>query len=463
VTLKGFTITNGIATDPNNPDGPNASGGGIRDQGIASLTLTNVIVTNNLASADGGGVVMENTVSTPWTLTINNSVISNNHAGDAGGGIDADGSGKIFINAGTVITGNTSVNQGAGIWLDAIQDGNVFQTANLTVFGALISSNQALAAGNVGGGIGNAGNGVVTITNSTIVNNFSDGVGGGFGDEHAQGTLVVVNSLFLDNVAAGQGGGIETAGPATAITNSELKGNESGLASGGLFAGGITLTLKSSTLANNVASGDGQGLGGGGIELETTGTGSTITDSTITGNIALNSAGANGGGIDAPATFTGSVALLNDTINANYGTNGGGIFWAGTNGSIFSLQNTIVDKDLATTGPDLNNLAGPFTDNGGNLIGLAGPGNGNTGLGAAFGGLASTQVGTTTALDALLAALGNYGGPSIGALGFNLVLETEGLKPGSPALGKGIVAGAPATDERGFPSVVNGKVNIGAV
>ena len=108
---------------PANRDGPGASGGGIRDQGNASLTLNNMIVTNNIATADGGGISMENLVSTPWTLTVNNSIISNNHAGDAGGGVETDGSGKVFINAGTVITGNTCVNQGGGIWLDAIQVG----------------------------------------------------------------------------------------------------------------------------------------------------------------------------------------------------------------------------------------------------------------------------------------------------------------------------------------------------
>ena len=63
--------------------------------------------------------------STPWTLTINSSTISNNHAGDAGGGIETDGSGHVNINAGTVITGNTGVNQGAGIWLDAINGARV--------------------------------------------------------------------------------------------------------------------------------------------------------------------------------------------------------------------------------------------------------------------------------------------------------------------------------------------------
>ena len=114
VTFDGFTIQNGYASDAANPDGPNASGGGIRDQGNTSLTLTTVTLTGNTATADGGGVSMENTVSTPWKLILNNSTITNNHAGDAGGGIDTDGSGTVDINAGTVIETNTCANQGAG-------------------------------------------------------------------------------------------------------------------------------------------------------------------------------------------------------------------------------------------------------------------------------------------------------------------------------------------------------------
>src|SRR5262245_49255783 len=65
VLLQGFTVRNGDARG----DGAAGSGGGIRDQGNVSLTLTDMTVTNNRATADGGGIVMENVVSTPWTLT----------------------------------------------------------------------------------------------------------------------------------------------------------------------------------------------------------------------------------------------------------------------------------------------------------------------------------------------------------------------------------------------------------
>jgi predicted outer membrane repeat protein len=348
VVLQGFTIQNGIAQPG---DGAAGSGGGIRDQGNVSLTLTNMTVINNTATADGGGIAMENGASTPWTLTVNNSTIASNHAGDAGGGIDEDGSGRVFINSGTVITGNTSVNQGAGIWLDAIQNGDAFETASLTVNGANVSNNKALTTGGLAGGIGNAGNGPVTILNSNVSDNFAGATGGGFGDENAQGTLTVMNSTFLNNTAVGNGGGIAAGGPATSITRSEIDGNTSGGAGGGLFANSVTLSVQSSTFANNVASGN-----GGGIELETTGAGlflgSTVIDSTITGNTALNNAGTDGGGIAADSGFTGDLLLQNDTINANFAGVGGGIFWAATAGSNFGLRNTIVANNFGLVGPD---------------------------------------------------------------------------------------------------------------
>ena len=267
VTITGFTITNGLAQPS---DGAAGSGGGIRDQGPISLTLNNDVVTNNYATADGGGVSMENSVSTPWTLTLNNSTVSNNHAGDAGGGVETDGSGKVIINAGTLITGNTTVNQGGGVWLDAINPPGVatLVSATLTVTGAVISDNAAYMAD---GGIGNAGNGTVTITNSTVENNFSAGNGGGFGDQNNLGTLTVSGSYFLDNAAVGDGGGIQEGGPSTTITNTEIKGNSSNASGGGVFANGATLTITDSTIAGNTAA-----VTGGGVELETTGTMSFI-------------------------------------------------------------------------------------------------------------------------------------------------------------------------------------------
>ena len=467
VVLKGFTIENGVASPG---DGAAGSGGGIRDQGNVNLTLTHMVVTGNRATADGGGLVMFNTGSVPtdtgtWTLTLNNTVISNNHSGDAGGGIDTDGTGKVLI-YNSRVDRNTDVNQGAGVYVDVEVNSTSPSGANMTMTGTVVSNNVALAiptsptsSTSSGGGISNAGNGTITIDKSTISDNFSGGMGGGFSDENNNGTLVVKNSLFLNNSAILSGGAIQEGGPSTSITNTEFKGNSSGVSGGALFANGVTLTIQSSTFANNTSVGN-----GGGIEIETTGTGtagSTITNTTITGNQAIGNqavgVGANGGGIDA--VTIGSLALLNDTINANFASNGGGVFWDGTTGSTFSAQNTIIAANTATTGPDADNPAGTFTDSGGNLIGVSGTNSGNTGFTAA-----TTQTGTVASpLDPHLGPLRNNGGPAIGAPGTTIILETEAPLPGSPAIGRGILLGAPAKDERGFPSVVNGKINVGAV
>jgi hypothetical protein len=462
VTLEGFTIQNGIASP-----GGTGNGGGIRDRGNASLTLTNMVVTNNRAAV-GGGIKMENSVSTPWTLTINNSTITNNHATGAGG-VATDGSGMVFINPGTVISSNISVTGGGGVCLNFILSGNVLQSANLNITGALIRGNQALIGS--GGGICNGGNGAVTITKSTIDGNFAGVAGGGFVDLNNRGTLTVMQSLFSNNAATGSlvngigGGGIVEMHGITRIIKSEIKGNSTGAEGGGIYVAGTALRMLSSTVAGNTAAG-----GGGGIELETSGAGangSTIITSTITGNTALSTTvpftgSFNGGGIEAQGGFTGSLVLLNDTINLNFAANGGGIFWVGAAGSSFSVQNTIIARNFVANGgagPDANNPAATFTDKGGNLIGVSGSGSGNTGFTAA-----TTQIGTVgSPLDPLLGDLGNNGGPIVGAAGSSLTLETEAPLGGSPAIDKGILPGAPTMDERGFSFVVNGKINVGAV
>jgi hypothetical protein len=56
VTMHGFTITNGLAQPGDSAAG---SGGGIRARRVASVTLTDMIVTGNEATADGGGIAME--------------------------------------------------------------------------------------------------------------------------------------------------------------------------------------------------------------------------------------------------------------------------------------------------------------------------------------------------------------------------------------------------------------------
>ncbi len=123
------------------------------------------------------------------------------------------------------------------------------------------------------------------------------------------------------------------------------------------------------------------------------------------------------------------------------------------------VQNTIIAGNFAGVEPDVDNLVGAFLDLGGNLIGVSGLGSGNTGFTNG-----ATETGTLAhPLEPLLGPLQDNGGPLVGANGQRITLQTEAPLPGSPAIGMGILNGAPPTDERGFPSVVDGLINVGAV
>jgi len=443
VSMQGFTITNGLAEPGSGAPG---SGGGIRAQGVASLTLSGMIVTGNQATADGGGIAMENVAPSTWVLTIGNTTISANHAGASGGGIESDGPGSIVLNGGAVVSGNSAAADGGGVFLDPISEGTTLVGANLVMNGAVIAGNQALGSTAVGGGIANAGNGTVTVNGSLVQHNSAGGSGGGFADPNCKDTLTVSLSAVLANTTSGNGGAITDCGSVTTIGSSEIDGNSAGGSGGAIFAAGTTLTIASSTLADNTASGD-----GGGIELQTTGTGSTassITNSTITGNSVENNSGGNGGGIDAPASFTGLLTVENATLSSNASANGGGIFWAGAAGSTIAAVDTILATNRASSvGPDANNSAGSFTDDGGNLIGISGAGSGNTGFTAG-----TTQSGTVaTPLNPLLGALQNNGGPTL----------TQALLTGSPAIDKALTTSV-TVDERGVPRPQGPKYDIGA-
>ena len=57
VTFQNFTIEHGMASPS---DGAAGSGGGIRSIGTASVVLDHMTLIDNFATADGGGISMEN-------------------------------------------------------------------------------------------------------------------------------------------------------------------------------------------------------------------------------------------------------------------------------------------------------------------------------------------------------------------------------------------------------------------
>lgn len=370
--------------------------GGIFVSG-ATLNLNNSNVRNSGGNTSFGGGIWNDTLS---TLNVTNSTISGN-SGIFGAGIFNQG---VLTVTDSAIDGNTG---GTG--------GGIFNTTGgtATVTGSTVSNN----VGDFGGGIFNRG-AVITVTNSTISGN-SSGQGGGIYNESG-GTATVTDSLVTDNSAltpSSRGGGLTNFGTAS-VTRSTIFNNRG--TDGGGIANNGTLTIQSSTIAGNQQIGLARSSGG--ILNEAPGV-LTLTDSTVSGNIAAE----RGGGL-----FNGAQATItNSTIAANSaGSDGGGISNFGT----LTLGSSIVAGNTASVGAD---IFGALNSQGSNLV--------QTRSGSSGYSTLDLPDGT----NPLLAPLGNYGGTT----------QTHGLLPGSPAI-EGSGAGATATDQRGVAAV--GIRDIGA-
>jgi len=528
VVFDGLTIANGnVQTDDCEPY-PDLCGGGIMIQsnGVA-VTVTNSALISNTADGLGGGIYNNG------KLTVNDSIFSENSAlFDVGGGIY-----NSFYGTATVISSTFSENlvdsmyggSGGGIYNDgtmAIRSSVFFTnsatsgggigngTRTMTISDSIFFGNSATVSG---GGISNHGdNAIITITNSSLLNNSAEG-GSDWGENGGggifnHGYMTINDSTLLDNSTTFSGGGIWSYHSNIAINNSVLSDNSAGHAGGGIFGRGI---ISNSTVSGNSAAGTGgNGGGGGGIfgsgaiinsiisENSAAGTGGgitwwgTISNSIISGN----SAGGNGGGIYSPA-----ATISNSTIAGNSsGTDGGGIYGDGTINNSTVSGNSAVGYGggivLDGYGSIVNNST--VTDN---RAGIAGGGIGGAGNGVydmtIMNAIVSGNVisGSTTPDDLALRygvtdsfISGGYN--LVGTIDPNVVAFIDGVNgdqvgvndprlspladnggstlthavlPGSPA----IDAGDPAYpvqagdyDQRGdgFDRVVNGRLDIGA-
>jgi hypothetical protein len=275
VSLSGLTLQNG--KNPRQFTSSGQSEGGAFDfdagtTGAGSLSLSNVVVTNNQTTAgDGGGFALFD----GGTITITNCTISNNIANGTSSGGGGDGGG-IYIGD------------------------NFGAPTTVAVSGSTITNNRTAgsAAGSGGGflsfpgieGAGNASNSVV-FHNSTISNN---------------------------TAATGQdGGGLDVFGALTVDQGTVISGNVAGRWGGGLFLSS-TATISNTTITGNSAGG-GLGAtsineGGGGIFANNSSSNVTVNNSRIVGNIATVGSQLDGNG----AASSGGVL---NAANNWYGTN----------------------------------------------------------------------------------------------------------------------------------------------
>jgi hypothetical protein len=259
------------------------------------------------------------------------------------------------------------------------------------------------------------------------------------------GTTASLDGHTIENGLGASGGGISNFGTLT-ISHCTIARNEATDDGGGIWNGGV-LSLAESTIYDNVADDS-----AGGVYNRDTGV-LTIRNSTIFANVVT---GGGGGGL----TNLGTATVVNSTISANLASRvSGGL----DNGGTLALLNSTIagnrpggmDNDGGSTSVGnsiiADNLLGPDCSG---LIDSAGH---NIGSDATCFDPA-TVPSDRSSTDPRLVMLTDNGGPTL----------THAPSPDSPAVDQGdnsLVPQGIATDQRGagFPRVVNGVVDIGAV
>ncbi|UCG24460.1 MAG: hypothetical protein JSW55_00180, partial [Chloroflexota bacterium] len=290
-----------------------------------------------------------------------------------GGGVDR----ILIVDAGLAVNlAHVIVANGYG-WQLA---GGILNNGSLTLDHVTVTGNvMATDAGDFwqgGGGIYTGEGGSLTLVDSSVVNNIAAWSGGGVYSFFNTNTSIV-RSTISGNVSDDVGGGIRMLGNAT-VVNSTLSGNQStGWYGGAIFHTDGVMNLVNSTVANNVAP---------------SGAAAAIFVGTFTA-------------ADATLTLANTIVADNADLGCFQGFFGGG---------------------AVTLTADHNNL---FTDD------TCNPG-------------VTDQV----VADTGLGPLADNGGPT----------HTHALQPGSPAIDAADGAACPATDQRGAVRPQGAGCDVGA-
>jgi len=234
-TLDSLTITGGNAAD--------ASGGGVLVASAATLTINDSTVSENVATASGGGII------TFGDLTVTNSLIANNSAANDSGGIRVDGVSASLTITDSTVTNNTA-NFIGGILVISGGDATI---TNVTISG----NNHTLSA------FGSeltlyTGSSTATVSNSIIA---GDGAPGN--NISNEGTLTFAGTVLV-NEAFSPTSGTATVDTLANIFDDTITGSN-GATGGELADNGDTvqsMAISVSGPADNAGS-DGENVGSG--------------------------------------------------------------------------------------------------------------------------------------------------------------------------------------------------------
>ena len=323
-------------------------------------------------------------------------------------------SGELALTRDITIDGDIDGDHKADITISGNNNGRVFDIsdgANTTIAATLesltITDGRTSGSTNSGGGINVGENDALTLIDSTVSDNTSEGRGGGvYGASGASTAITVVNSTIADNYASNSGGGI-AAGSYAAITlvNSTVSGNSTAARGGGIY----------------------------GFQYNPI----TLYDSTVTGNYA----GLTSGGVYNYGAFGGTTAtttLVNSIVAGNVGHGGANDLYGGYNSTaalVLSGSNIIGSAPVnfaSTSGPSATQIDGTN----------------QAALETVFASVANDPK-----TGVLSGVLGNNGGPT----------ETVAIKSGGIADGTGSAAALPTEAALGVDVNGNGTIESTAI
>jgi len=280
----------------------------------AALTLTHATISNGLTSAsgdrNGGGIL------SLGDLTLIEATVEGNSATYSGGGIGVvvyDEDATLTLQNSAVINNNADGNDfgGGGIFASAINSGQI----TVTIESSAVNYNNSDNGGAGAQFIAESGT-VITfaITDTEFFSNtVTVGSGGGMeirsSDATIQGTIN--RSLLAQNSSVEQGGGLSIGGPGSlnvTLINTTLSGNSTDGDGGGLYAEAGTVNLYNVTVTDNTADADGddQGDGGG---LADSGRNTTLHNTLVADNFDLSPTVLV---TDTSGVFTGTYNLIGD-------------------------------------------------------------------------------------------------------------------------------------------------------
>ncbi len=322
VVISGLTIRGGLSSGLSCPSG---CGGGIYIANGAQPRLANLLILNNSAGFQGGGIYAVG------DLNLNDVVLVNNTSAAAGGGVlvtatlgingglfqgnrctqaDCGGGGLLtggaLTTTGTRFVANVATHFGAG----------AFAGGPANIKGGSFEGNSCTETICAGGGL--HANMDLTMASTTFVSNSVGAAGGGVS---ALGTVTIVAGRFQNNQCsqAGCGGGALLVGSALTVTGTGFISNGSAYHGGGIYAyAGASLT-NAVFLANKCSQAD---CGGGGLyvagPVELTGT-----------TFMSNTAGIAGGGLAAISTTVVFDSFFQNNRCVQAGCSGGALLAGG--------------------------------------------------------------------------------------------------------------------------------------